>query len=134
MSYLDIRKLYRYQEKKEIFKKEVYDTILRKIHHRIETVAKRSEVQCQFQIPQFVMGMPLYDPTLCSSYVIQRLKEEGFIVQYVHPNWIFVNWAKHLIEPFIKETIKEKQITQQKVNNSIEYKPTGKLFNVNDYL
>ena len=63
-----------------------------RLHHRIRTVAARSDTVCMFQIPPYIIGMPLYDPAQCCGYVIQRLKNEGFHVQYGHPNVLFIRW------------------------------------------
>ena len=148
----DIRKLYVHQKKKSDQKKALYESVMKKVHYRIEGVASRSETQCLFQVPEFMLGMPLYDSFQCSGYVIERLKKEGFHVQYMHPNWLHINWSKHLIEPFVEEIEKkEKQtefISKKPVHDSpgltdfssilssepekktLDYQPTGKLFDI----
>ena len=149
----DIRKLYVHQKKKTQQKKELYESVMKKVHYRIEGVASRSETQCLFQVPEFMLGMPLYDSFHCSGYVIERLKKEGFHVQYMHPNWIHINWSKHLIEPFVEEIEKKEKLNnnfnhKKNMNTSgltdftsilssppeqkptMDYKPTGKLFDI----
>jgi hypothetical protein len=97
----DIRKLYNREKNRDDHRQELYDSIVRKVHHRVETVAQRKETQCLFNIPQFILGMPLYDPFQCTGYVIQTLKAQGFHVKYFHPNTLFIDWSRHLIEPFV---------------------------------
>ena len=97
----DIRKLYHREKTRDDHRQELYDSVVRKIHHRVETVAQRKETTCLFNIPQFILGMPLYDPFQCTGYVIQTLKAQGFHVKYFHPNTIFIDWSRHLIEPYV---------------------------------
>lgn len=101
-SYLDIKTLYHQQIQREENKKEYYEQIIRKIHARIETCAKRNELRCLFQIPEFVIGIPLYNRVKCSRYAMSRLSNEGFFIKYIHPYIIFIDWSKEMIEPFIQ--------------------------------
>ena len=98
----DIRKLYHTQKKRDDYRQEMYDSVLRKAHCRIETVAARKETACLFQIPGFLLGMPLYDPYQCCGYVLQRLKTDGFVVSYLHPNTVRIDWSRHLIESHVQ--------------------------------
>ena len=98
----DIRKLYHTQKKRDNYRQEMYDSVLRKAHCRIETVAARKETACLFQIPGFLLGMPLYDPYQCCGYVLQRLKTDGFVVSYMHPNTLRIDWSRHLIEGHVQ--------------------------------
>ena len=98
---LDIRTLYASQKRREDSKRELYETVVAKVHHRIQTVAARSETVCTFQIPPYIIGMPLYDAFQCCGYVIKRLKSEGFVVQYGHPNVLLINWDRPSIESHV---------------------------------
>ena len=101
--HLDIRTLYASQKRRDDSKRELYETIVAKAHHRIKTVAARSETICTFQIPPYIIGMPLYDSYQCCGYVISRLKSEGFLVQYAHPNVLMIVWDRSSIEPHVRE-------------------------------
>lgn len=98
---LDIRTLYASQKRRDDSKRELYDTVVKRAHHRIRTVAARSETVCAFQVPPYIIGMPLYDAYQCCGYVIQRLKAEGFVVQYGHPNVLVIRWDRPSIEPHV---------------------------------
>lgn len=154
----DIRKLYSSQQKREQCRQEMYDTVLRQTHNRIETVAARKETTCLFKIPSFIIGMPLYDQYQCCGYVLQRLKHDGFVVNYIHPNMLHINWSIHLIENHVKQldahdaaeakkaqsrlqfATSQNETAQSKSSNvhlgqlptvtlpSTDYKATGKLF------
>jgi hypothetical protein len=142
----DIRKLYDYQKRRSDHKKELYESLMNTVHHRIETVAKRQETQCFFQVPEFIVGKPLYDAYQCTGYMIQRLKDEGFVVQYAHPNTLYIDWTQHLIEPYVQEmerrehrrvrgTADVPMTTNADSTGTVascpSYRPTGKLFGGN---
>ena len=150
----DIRKLYKSQVQRTDHRQETYNIIVRRVHHRVQTVSQRNEVHCVFELPKLVVGMPLYDPFECCGYVIRTLKRDGFFVQYYHPNVLYINWSKDVIEHRVKELNakeearkrlekkkKEDEAKKQKdklgggllnlptVNlNDLNFTPTGKLF------
>lgn len=139
----DIRSLYQSQKTRTDLRQETYDTLLKKVHHRVTTVSKRNETHCIFQLPLLVMGMPLYNPFECCGYLIHSLKKEGFLVKYFHPNILYINWDTHIIAPRVKELnakdaqervrqqekLKNKNLLQNLPSvNTLSYTPTGKLF------
>ena len=152
--HLDIRTLYASQKRRDDSKRELYETIMAKVHHRIQTVATRSETICTFQIPPYIIGMPLYDACQCCGYVIIRLKGEGFLVQYAHPNVLMIVWDRSSIEPHVREmeqregrAVERQRLEQRRVTTAppgvayatsntanatnatnTKYVPTGKLF------
>lgn len=140
----DIRKLYHREKNRDDHRQALYDSIVRKVHHRVETVAQRKETQCMFHVPQFILGMPLYDPFQCTGYVIQTLKAQGFHVRYFHPNTLHVDWSRHLIEPYV-HAMERKEASRHAVLGggnttaptaptasvsplNLDYVPTGRLF------
>ena len=144
----DIRTLYNNQVSRKDHRQETYNILVRRAHHRIKTVAQRNEVQCIFQLPQIIVGSPLYDPFECCGYLIKTLKQQGFLVKYFHPNILYINWSREVIEPRVRELnardkTKQKQEQQKTVREhqngtknllnglptvNLDYTPTGKLF------
>ena len=39
---------------------------------------------CFFLLPEFILGVPKYDMVECTSYVIEKLVDNGFILKYTH--------------------------------------------------
>jgi hypothetical protein len=150
----DIRTLYKSQVQRTDHRQETYDIVVRRVHHRVQTVSLRNETHCVFELPKLIVGMPLYDPFECCGYVIRTLKVEGFYVKYYHPNFLYINWAKDVIEHRVRElNAKEdarKRLEKKKKDdeakkqtdklgggllnlptvdlNSLDFQPTGKLF------
>jgi len=60
-----------------------------------------------------VIGIPRYNVTDCTNYLITTLRKNGFIVSYTYPNLLFVSWEHYL---HAKEREKIKQATGKRVN------------------
>ena len=90
-------------------KLKVYDKILARIHKKIKTTARtrNSKCFCGFVIPEFILGLPRYDVGTCTSYIIEKLKKNGFNVKYTHPNLLFISW-QHYIPYYERQEYKKK--------------------------
>ena len=128
MSQLNIKELYNTINQKTLKRMEVYDETLQKCHKRIKYNASLMRTYCFFQIPEFIIGVPLFNPSEMRTYIINSLKSNGFQLMYLEPNWLFISWedksSKTLINKTVKETKKQtKPITDYK---SIQtFKPSG---------
>ena len=93
---INLDDLYRRRQQVEQNKLKVYQTILNRIHKKIK-IASRQKYEDRFTfyvIPEFLLGIPTYDVATCTSYVMQKLRENGFMVKYTHPNLLFISWKK----------------------------------------
>jgi len=71
---------------------KIYDKILEKIVIRIKIIASNSLNNFAYEIPQFIPGLPIYNIKNCAEYIIIKLQEHGFNVQYNPPNILFISW------------------------------------------
>ena len=60
-----------------------------------------------FVVPEFLLGVPKYDVGLCTSWIIEKLIDNGFHIKYTHPNLLFISW-NHYIPNFKRTEIKKK--------------------------
>ena len=74
--------------------KEIFNKILYRIHQRIEKTAKH-KMQINFTVPTFVFGEISYSQVDCIAYLMHNLGENGFDVQYIHPNVIIISWSAY---------------------------------------
>jgi hypothetical protein len=148
---LDVSTLHNIQRSKEVKQMHIFNLILTRVHYRISTVANSNDAECCFyQIPNMSVGLPLFDSFKCCSYVIYRLREEGYAINYIHPNYMFINWALDAIDPTRLRKIQQKQVPrmpaiqrtpavlntsaqripekQKQVTIIPEYQSTGRLF------
>lgn len=66
-----------------------------------------NEQFCCCVLPEFVLGIPIYDIATCNSYIMQQLVNNGFQVKYTHPNLLWISW-KHFIPDYERRAIKKK--------------------------
>ena len=62
-----------------------------------------------FIVPEVMIGIPTsqYDPGECTGYIMEKLRENGFLVKYTHPNLLFISWA-HWVPDYVRSEIKKK--------------------------
>ena len=103
---------------------ELYDSILKKCHSRILYNSGLQRTYCFYQIPEFVIGTPLYDISELRNYIMNSLKTNGFKILYIKPNWLFIYWEVKGAKSLTKNTDITKKIdTQYKSTDT--YKPSG---------
>ena len=90
-------------------KLELYNKILNRIHVRIKTTSRQKidEQFCWFVVPEVIIGVPKYDQGSCIAYLIDKLRENGFNVKYIHPNTLFISWL-HWVPSYVRTELKKK--------------------------
>jgi len=131
MSSLDINNLYDRINERNTKRLEKFDDILKKVHNRILYNANLEKTFCFFQIPEFIIGVPLYNVNDLKNYLITSLKKDRFTLIYVEPNWLFISWELNNLK---KPKEKQKQVKKSGDYKLIdEYKPSGNfLYNEGD--
>jgi hypothetical protein len=106
---INIDELYEKKKKYDLNKLELYNKLLNRIHVRIKTVSRQKidECFCWFVVPEIMIGVPKYDQGACIAYLIDKLKDNGFNVRYIHPNTLFISWL-HWIPSYVRTELKKK--------------------------
>jgi len=141
---LNIDELYEKKRQQDLTKLALFNKILNRIHVKIKTISRQkvNEQFCWFLVPETIIGVPRYDQASCIAYLIDKLKENGFNLRYIHPNMLFISW-NHFIPSYVRTEFKKKtgivvnefgqKIDEQNPDNetkSITNEPT----NPNDYM
>tara|TARA_Y100000817_G_scaffold309342_1_gene298331 strand:- start:297 stop:722 length:426 start_codon:yes stop_codon:yes gene_type:complete len=129
MSSLNIDDLYETIDEKNNKRLEKFDGILKQIHGRIKYYSKLERTFCFFQIPEFIIGVPLYNVSDLRNYIINSLKRNGFHIVYIDPNWLYISWAKEDRGKPVKKAKPKKDKNYKLID---EYKPSGQFVNEND--
>ena len=90
MSQIDMKELYSTINAKTLRRMELYDSVLKKCHSRILYNSGLQRTYCFYQIPEFIIGVPLYDVVELRQYIMNSLKTNGFELLYIEPNWLFI--------------------------------------------
>ena len=92
MSQLNIHQLYESSRKKELSKFETFDKILQRCHNKIKLYAENRKTECVYEIPGFIIGVPLFDVNELREYLVSSLNKNGFIIKQIPPNYIYISW------------------------------------------
>jgi hypothetical protein len=86
-----------------------YNKILSRIHNKIKFISKQliNDQCCWYIMPEMMIGIPKYNCGDCTAYVIEKLRTNGFVVRYTHPNLLFISW-KHWVPSYVRNEIKKK--------------------------
>ena len=86
-----------------------YNKILSRIHNKIKFISKQliNDQCCWYIMPEMMIGIPKYNCGDCTAYVIEKLRTNGFVVRYTHPNLLFISW-KHWVPTYVRNEIKKK--------------------------
>ena len=106
---LNIDELYEKKRQHDLSKLDLFNKILNRIHVRIRTTSRQKidEQFCWFVVPEVIIGVPKYDQGSCIAFLMDRLKENGFNVKYVHPNAFFISWM-HWVPSYVRTELKKK--------------------------
>ena len=122
MSSLNIDDLYENKNNKQLRRLEQFDEILKKVHRRIKSSAASEKMHCFYQIPEFIIGVPLYNVNELKQYIMNSLKKNGFNLLYIDPNWLFISWEERKKNKVLKPPSKKKEVDYKLID---EYKPLG---------
>lgn len=105
---LNMDELYTKKQQQDLNVLNNYNKILVRIHNKIKYVSKQliNDQCCWYVVPEMMLGIPKYNHKDCTAYVIQKLRENGFIVRYTHPNLLFICW-KHWIPTYVRNEVKK---------------------------
>ena len=106
---INIDSLYEKKQQMDLNRLELFNKILNRIHVKIKTTSRQKidEQFCWYVVPEIIIGIPKYDQGALIGYLVDKLKTNGFIVQYYHPNTIFICW-KHWVPSYVRNEIKSK--------------------------
>jgi hypothetical protein len=80
------------QKEKEELKKKTYDKIYKIIEKKICTASDSNSYHIWYQVPEFLVGLPVYSYKNCKEYLTNKLVSNGFTVDSYEPNILFIRW------------------------------------------
>lgn len=94
MKHLSVREIVEAQKKRESKRHDAFDKILESSYNRVRKCIEvtRNVYSCLFEVPEFLIGYPLYDLNECLRYIIQQLQKNGFYVHYFFPRILYISW------------------------------------------
>lgn len=107
-SKLSIDDLYEKKQQKDLKVLQTYKNILSKVHNKIKIASRQRNNNefCWFVVPEVILGNSNYNNNDCIVYIIKQLEENGFRIQYTHPNVLLISW-KHWIPYYVRQEFKK---------------------------
>tara|TARA_Y100000389_G_scaffold200448_1_gene240886 strand:- start:1813 stop:2403 length:591 start_codon:yes stop_codon:yes gene_type:complete len=106
---VDLDDLYEKKKQRDLNTLLIYNKILNRIHNKIKIVSRQHTQHqcCWYLVPEMMIGIPKYDHGACIAFCIDKLRENGFMIRYTHPNLLLISW-KHWIPSYVRNEIKKK--------------------------
>lgn len=107
---INIDELYEKEQRNHLKQIAIFNKILNRIHNRIKITSrnKRTSKFIWFHIPEYIFGEPLYDQGECIAYIVNQLESNGFFINYMHPNTLYVSW-ENWVPSYVRNEIKKKK-------------------------
>jgi hypothetical protein len=106
---LNIDELYEKKRQHDLLKLELFNKMLNNVHKRIKLTSRQKidNQMCWYLVPETILGVPKYDQGACIAFLMDKLKNNGFNVRYIHPNLLFISWM-HWVPGYIRSEFKKK--------------------------
>jgi Family of unknown function (DUF5759) len=106
---MNLDELYETKQQRDLNTVSLYNKILNRIHSKIKVASNQRVIEqhCWFVIPEMVIGIPKYNSSECTIYIIDKLKDNGFMVSYTNPNLLLISW-KHWVPKYVRTELKKK--------------------------
>ena len=106
---LNIDELYEKKRQHDLMKLELFNKMLNSVHKRIKLTSRQKvdNQMCWYLVPETILGVPKYDQGACIAFLMDKLKNNGFNVRYIHPNLLFISWM-HWVPGYIRTEFKKK--------------------------
>ena len=106
---INIDDLYDTNMRRDLRQVTLFNKMLNRLHKRINTISRtrRNDKHAWFTVPEFLFGEPMYNQSDCIAYLVSKMVDNGFRVQYIHPHTLFISW-EHWIPAYVRNEIKKK--------------------------
>jgi hypothetical protein len=82
---------------KESSKHDIFNIVLNKIIQKIiYTNRHTDQTYVIFEIPQILIGYPQYDMKSCLLFVMNKLSNNGYIVEFMQPFYVYIDWGSSI--------------------------------------
>lgn len=94
MKHFTAADILRQQGLRQARRREAFNVILENCYKKIQKCVQvtRNVFSCFCDVPEFIIGYPLYDLNECIKYCMDTLISKGFQVQYIFPRVLLISW------------------------------------------
>ena len=102
-----------------------YVNVIERCYTRIKRCGSVGRLNCIFDIPNVIIGLPIYDIVECKDVLVDNLRNNGFYVQEdpLEVRRIFIGWSDECLELAKAQQDISAPTQQAKSKNKISNKP-----------
>lgn len=82
------------QENKKKKKEKTFKKIYKNLEKRIIIANSANHNSIWFEIPEFILGVPIYKVLECKDYLQKKLEKNGFSSKFFEPKYLSIDWSK----------------------------------------
>lgn len=99
---------------------KIYNPVLCRCIEKVIRASKTTNKSYTiFEIPNFLLGVPQYTISSCVLYLITELSRKNYIVNFIAPNYLHIDWGKRINLDRNSKNIKK--ILEKNPNMKIEF-------------
>ena len=80
------------QKEREKIKFKTFSKIYNTVEKKISLASSSNFYYVWYEIPEFIIGFPLYNLDECKKHIVKELKDNGFNVEIYDNNIILIEW------------------------------------------
>lgn len=88
---VNAKELIKKQKKRIKEKSSIYKKVYERIDKKILMASNKNFYQCLYEIPEFMLGIPLYNLDECIKFIDNKLKDNGFTTSWSN-NEVLICW------------------------------------------
>jgi hypothetical protein len=89
-----IQKLQNERNVKEQQKQNIFKVVLNKCVEKILYTNRHSDkTYIIFEVPKILIGFPSYDMKSCILFLIEKLTEHKYLVEFIDPFYLYIDWG-----------------------------------------
>jgi len=92
MKKLNIYELHGEMNRRKETRTRSMDNVLERCHNKIRSASKKELSRIYFEVPEFVIGLPVYKLNDCILHIMKSLNQNGFVVKYFFPKLLYISW------------------------------------------
>jgi hypothetical protein len=89
-----IHSLHKEKTQKENSKFKIFEIVLSKCIEKIVYTNRHTDKTFViFEVPKILIGYPMYDMKSCILYLLNKLSESSYLVEFIDPFYLYIDWG-----------------------------------------
>jgi len=79
---------------KENSKIDIFNIVLNRVIEKITFTNRQTDkTYIIFEVPKILIGYPNYDMKSCILFIMNRLSQHGYMVEFIEPFYLYIDWG-----------------------------------------